>query len=92
METLARPDVTAIQKLVGAGAGLVTAIVALVNVFGWAEVDATEAAALLGVYAAFGSVLVVADAIIRNGRSRALANQPKGVVAEDTSAGGGAGA
>lgn len=89
METLERPDVTAIQKIVGAVSAVIVAVIAALNVFNLAEIDAAEASALLGVWAAFGSFLVIADAVIRNGRSRALANQPKGVVSEDTSGGGG---
>ena len=90
MSPLNTPDVTAVQKLVAAGAGLLTAVVALVNAFEWVTVDAGEAAALMGVYAALGSVLVIADAIIRNGRSRAFTMPPKGVVADGEKDGGGA--
>ena len=82
MQPLQTPDVTAIQKLVAAGLVLLGAVLALVNEFEWAEIDAGEAAAITGVYAALGSVLVLADAIIRNGRSRAFSLPPKGFVAD----------
>lgn len=74
MET---PNITTMQKLVGALSALIVAGIACVNAFGWSEIDATESAALLGLWAALGSVAVLADAIIRNGRSRALINPPK---------------
>jgi hypothetical protein len=85
MQSLETPDVTSVQKLVAAGLVLLGSLVALVNAFEWADVDAGEAASITGVYAAFGSVIVLADAIIRNGRSRAFSLPPKGLVAEDES-------
>jgi hypothetical protein len=84
--TLSTPDLTPMQLIVGAVSGVITAVVTLVNVFGWAAIDAVETAALLGVWAALGSVLVLADAIIRNGRSRALQGPPPART-EDTIAG-----
>ena len=74
--TLKTPDVTPIQMIVGAITVWLTSIITLVNVFGWAEIDATEGAALMGVWSALGGIAVLADAIIRNGRSRALAAKP----------------
>lgn len=83
MQPLATPDVTAVQKLVAAGLVLLAAILALVNAFDWASIETGEAAAITGVYVAFGSFLALADAIIRNGRARAFAVPPKGMVADD---------
>lgn len=74
MGTLKTPDVTPMQMIVGAISGLVTAVIGMVAAFGWAELSLEQTGALLGAWAAFGSVLVLADAIIRNGRSRALLN------------------
>lgn len=71
------PDVTPIQKLTAAGLVLLGSIMAMVNAFGWSTIDATEAGAVTGVYVAFTGVLVVADAVIRHGRSRALINPPR---------------
>lgn len=84
MQPLQTPDVTAVQKLIGAGLVLLAAILTLVNAFEWATIDTMEAAAITGVYTAFGGVIVVADAIIRNGRARAFSVPPKGLVADDT--------
>jgi hypothetical protein len=80
MEPLATPDITLMQKIVAAVSALVVAGIALVNAFGWTEIDATESAALLGLWTALGGVLVLADAIIRHGRSRAFTMPPKGAV------------
>ena len=91
MQPLETPNVTAVQKLAAAGLVLLGSLLALVNAFEWADIDAGEAAAVSGTYSAFASVVVLADAIIRNGRSRAFALPPKGLVAEDT-AGKGTGA
>lgn len=71
------PDVTPIQKLAAAGFVLLGSVLGLVNAFGWSTIDATEAAAVTGVYVSFTGVLVVADAVIRHGRSRALINPPR---------------
>lgn len=84
MQPLQTPDITAIQKLVAAGLVLLGAVLALVNAFDWTTIDAGEATAITGVYTAFGSVLVLADSIIRNGRARAFSLPPKGVVADDS--------
>ena len=86
MQPLQTPDVTAVQKLAAAGLVLLGAIVALVNAFEWADIDSGEAAAITGVYGAFASVVVLADAIIRNGRARAFALPPKGVVPDAAAA------
>jgi hypothetical protein len=80
MEPLQTPDITLMQKVVGAVSALVVAGIALINAFGWTEIDATESAALLGLWTALGGVLVLADAIIRNGRARAFMVPPKGAV------------
>ncbi len=79
------PNVTPIQQLVAAGAVALASILALVNAFEWADITSTKAAAITGVYAAFAGFLVIADAIIRNGRSRSYLNQPKGIVADGDS-------
>jgi hypothetical protein len=67
MET---PDVTLIQKLVAAGAALLTAVLTLVAVFDWFTPTAAQLGAITGAYAALGGLALTADAIIRNGRSR----------------------
>lgn len=84
MQPLETPDVTAVQKLSAAGLVLLGAILAMVNAFGWATIDAGEAAAVTGVYSSFAAFALIADAIIRNGRARAFALPPKGLVAEET--------
>lgn len=76
------PDITPIQKLVALGAGVIPALIAVVNAFGIYDVTAEQSGAILGLYTVLGSFTVLADAIIRNGRSRALINPPKPV--EDT--------
>lgn len=88
MQPLETPDVTAVQKLSAAGLVLVGSLLALVNAFGWAEIGPAQIAAVSGTYTAFASVAVVADAVIRNGRARAFALPPKGVVPEEVASGG----
>ncbi len=85
--SLNTPDVTPVQALVAAVGGLITTIVVLVNSFGWYDITGEQALAAGAVWASFGSVLVIADAIIRNGRSRAYTNAPKGVVADEAGKG-----
>lgn len=70
--TLSTPDITLMQKLVGAITALVTAGIGVAKAFG-ADLTVQQSAALLGLWAALGSVLVIADAVIRHGRSRLLA-------------------
>jgi hypothetical protein len=70
------PDVTPVQKLATAGGSLVAAILVLCNVFGWTTMDAVEGAAIVGVYVAFASVAMAADAVIRHGRSRSFQPPP----------------
>ena len=81
---LETPDITPVQQLAAAGLVALGALIALVNAFEWADVSGEQAAAITGVYAAFASFAVLADAIIRNGRSRSLLHQPKGLIADDT--------
>lgn len=64
------PDVTLVQKLVAAAAAASTAISTLLAVFG--VISATQGGAITGAIMALGGVYVAADAVIRNGRSRAL--------------------
>jgi hypothetical protein len=71
MET---PDVTAVQKLVAAVVAAVPVIGTLLMAFG-IEVTAAQIGAISGAIAALGGIYVLADAIIRNGRSRVLAAQ-----------------
>lgn len=78
MEPLNTPDVTLMQKLVGAISGVIVAGIAVAQAFG-ADLTVEQGAAILGLWAALGSVLVLADAIIRNGRARAFTNYPKGI-------------
>lgn len=72
------PDVTTIQKLVAAVGGLITAVVLMVNAFEWYDISGEQALAVGGAWASFGSVLVIADAVIRSGRAKGagLAAQP----------------
>jgi hypothetical protein len=72
---LSTPDITLMQKLVGAITLLITAGIGVAQAFG-TNLTVGQSAALLSVWAALGSVLVLADAVIRNGRSRALAANP----------------
>lgn len=83
MEPLQTPDITLMQKLVGAISALIVAAIACVNAFGWSEIDLIESSALIGLWTALGAVLVIADAVIRNGRARAFLNQPKGMAASE---------
>lgn len=76
MQTLSTPDITLMQKLVAALGGVIVALIVLVNAFEFYDVTAEQSGAVMGLWAAVGSVLVLADAIIRNGRSRILANAP----------------
>lgn len=81
MET---PDITPLQKLVTAVTFLLTSVLALVNAFDWYDISGEQGAAVLGTWTAFASVLVLADAVIRHGRSRVLQNPPKPIEALDT--------
>lgn len=83
MEPLATPDVTPMQKLVGAVGGLLVSVMGVVKVFGIYDITGEQSAAVLLFWTSLGGVLVIADAVIRNGRARAFLNQPKGVVAAD---------
>jgi drug/metabolite transporter superfamily protein YnfA len=66
------PDVTLVQKLVAAAAAASTAVMTVLAVFG--VVSTTQGGAITGAILALGGVYVAADAVIRNGRSRALTN------------------
>ena len=81
MNTLATPDITLMQKLVGGLTGLLVAVLGLVQAFG-VDITPTQNGAILTLWTALGSVLVIADAVIRNGRSRALAANPPAVAVE----------
>lgn len=67
------PDVTSIQKLVGAGAAVLTSLLTLLAAFG-VELTVAQQGAILGFAGTVGAALVVADAVIRHGRSRNLGN------------------
>lgn len=83
--TLATPDITLMQKIVGAVTALIVAVLGLAQAFGW-EITATQNGAILSLWTALGGILVIADAVIRNGRSRALAaNPPAMAVSNDES-------
>ena len=73
--TLATPDITLMQKLVGAISVLLVAVLGAVNAFGW-DISPEQNGAVVTLWTALASVLVIADAVIRNGRSRALAASP----------------
>lgn len=66
------PDVTLVQKLVAAAAAATTAVGTLLASFD--VVTVAQAGAVTGAVMALGGVYVAADAVIRNGRSRALTN------------------
>ena len=74
MKELQTPDVTLVQKLVAAGAGLVGAVLTALAAFGVA-LDAAQISAILGLYTALGGVFVIADAVIRNGRAKMMATK-----------------
>lgn len=85
MEPLSTPDVTPIQKLVGAVGAVLIAGMGVIEAFDFYEITGEQSAAVLGFWTALSSVLVIADAVIRNGRARAFTNYPKGVVSTDES-------
>lgn len=66
------PDITLVQKLVAAVTSAVVALGTVLTLFGVATAE--QAGAVAGAVAALGGVYVAADAVIRNGRARALAN------------------
>lgn len=74
--TLSTPDITPIQKLVAAVGGLLVSGMLLVNAFDIYDISGEQSAAVVGFWTTIGSVVVVADAVIRNGRARALAANP----------------
>lgn len=85
MEPLSTPDVTPIQKIVGAVGGVLIASMGVVEAFDFYEITGEQSAAILGFWTAISGVLVIADAVIRNGRARAFTNYPKGaVLAQDS--------
>ena len=67
------PDITPMQKLVGAGVAVLASLLTLLAAFG-IDLTAAQQAAILGFAGTVGSALAIADAIIRHGRSRNLAN------------------
>lgn len=67
------PDITPIQKLVGAVVTVIGSLLTLLTAFG-VELTAEQSGAILGFVGALGAAFVIADAVIRNGRARALAN------------------
>lgn len=69
---LATPDVSAIQKLVGAITILIASGLTAATSFG-VPLTVDQDTKLLGVWAALGAVIVLADSIIRSGRSKAHA-------------------
>lgn len=80
---LSTPDVTKVQALVAAVGGVIAAGMTVINLFGWYAISGEQALAVGGLWTALGAVLVVSDAMIRNGRARALLMPPKGVVEDD---------
>jgi type II secretory pathway pseudopilin PulG len=85
-KSLATPDVTWVQGFVAALTGVIIAAIAVVNSFGWVSISVDQSAKLLALWTALGAAAVFADAHIRNGRARAFAIPPKGVVADDDTA------
>lgn len=69
---MATPDVTPIQMLGGGALALLGAIFGVFAAFGHA-LTGEQTIAISGLVTAFVSVAVVADAVIRNGRSRIAA-------------------
>lgn len=67
------PDVTLVQKLVGAVIAVLAALLPVLTAFG-VSITTEQITAILGFATALGSAFVIADAVIRNGRSRALGN------------------
>jgi len=76
--TLATPDITAMQKIVGAVTVVIVAALGAAQAFGW-DITPEQNGAVLSLWTALGGVLVIADAVIRNGRSRALAASPPAI-------------
>lgn len=87
MEPLKTPDITPMQKLVGAVGALLLSVMALLNTFELYDITGEQSAAAMGFWTALGTALVVADAVIRNGRARSFLNQPKGMAATDEAEG-----
>lgn len=79
MQPLKTPDVTLVQKLVAAVSALIAAGLAALQAFG-VDLTTEQVTSIVGLWTALASVFVIADAIIRNGRARALTNAPKGLV------------
>ena len=75
--TLKTPDVTVAQVVAIAGA-LLTVLVA-------AGLDISKALqdSIISLVTVLAPVLLISDAAIRHGRSRALLNQPKGEIADN---------
>lgn len=67
------PDVTPVQKLVAAALTVLGAGLTLAMSFG-VDLTTEQVTAIGGFAAAVGSAFVVADAVIRNGRSKIVAN------------------
>jgi hypothetical protein len=82
---IATPDVTLVQKLVGAITAVIVAGIGVVNSFGWANITVDQSAKLLALWAALGGIAVLADAHIRHGRATVAAavaaNNPPSVLA-----------
>ena len=70
MET---PDITPIQKLVAAVVSVIASLLTVLQAFG-VPLTMNQSGALLGFFTTLGAAFVIADAVIRNGRSRSLAN------------------
>lgn len=77
MKELKTPDFTAAQAV-----AVVGAIIALAVAFGF-DISQEKQDAIKNLVIVLAPVLLAADAVIRHGRSRALALPPKGVVADD---------
>lgn len=69
---LSSPDITSMQKLVGALTAVITTAVSLASAFG-ANITAEQGIKIMALWAALGGLAVVADAIIRQGRAKAHA-------------------
>lgn len=73
MNNVQLPDITPMQKIVGAVTVVLTALLGVVNAFGWYDISGDQAGAILTLWAALGGLGVIADSIIRNGRSKIAA-------------------
>ena len=80
MQSLKLPDITPAQIVALVGS-LITVLVAA-----GLDISKDLQDSILQLVTVLASLLLVSDAAIRHGRSRALANPPKGIVADEDAA------